>query len=49
MRKPRSWFGLIALAGLPVLVLPIYALLGLKAERRATIAGAYEERGAWCR
>ena len=43
MTRSRSWLGLSLLAGMPIVVLAGYALLGLRAERRATLAHAYAE------
>lgn len=43
MPKSLSWLGLVLLAGLPVIVLATYALLGLHAERRAILADAHDE------
>ena len=43
MTRSRSWLGLSLLAGMPIVVLAGYALLGLRAERRATLADAYAE------
>ena len=42
MTSPLSW-RLLLLAGAPVVILVIYAVLGLRAERRAILADAYVE------